>query len=145
LKKKQILYTKTQGARKEPPTRFSPPLVALAAVASASTVASASSATAKAATASAVAASVAVASSVPASAAAAAGLVGELLHLRWNLLLRFPHHLHEVPGELGLVAGDERVGGSLRPCSSGTTNTVDVVLDRSWERKVDDNSNVLDV
>ena len=121
----------------------SPPPVASSSTSTA--VASPSSSKASAAPASAVASAITVASSVPAAASAASGLVGQLLNLRWDLLVGFSQDLHEVPGQLGLVAREERVSNTFSSRPASTPDAVDVVLDGSREGKVDDDTNVLDV
>ena len=119
--------------------------VAAAATAVAATAASEpSSATAAESSSASSSSSVSVAPAVPASSAAA-GRVSELLNLRRNLLLGLSHHLDELSRELGPVLGHERVGNAFCAGSAGTSDTVHVVLDRSWKGEVDNNANVLDI
>ena len=126
----------------------SPSLVAstATAVAAATTASEPSAATATAAESSSASSSssVSVAPAVPASSAAA-GRVSELLNLGRNLLLGLSHHLDELSRELGPVLGHERVGSAFCAGSAGTSDTVHVVLDRSWKGEVYNNTNVLDI
>lgn len=84
-------------------------------------------------------------SSTVAPAATASAVARHLEELGWDDLLGVLEDLDEVSGELRLVGGEVRVRGTLVTRTTGSPDTVDVVLDTVGKVVVDDVADVLDV
>lgn len=67
------------------------------------------------------------------------------LQLRRNFLLSFSHDLTQVTSQFGVGIGEERNSSTGGAGSSGTTNSVDIVLDVTGHVVVDHVSDTLDV
>ncbi len=70
---------------------------------------------------------------------------GKLSEFFRDLLVRFFHDVNNLVGQTGVASCEERICRSDGASTTGTSDTVNIVLSCTWHIKVDDAFDILDI